>query len=517
MVVLIALFAPWIAPQNPFDPAALDLADARIPPAWLDGGQWRFPLGTDGQGRDLLSVLMYGLRISLLVSVCATLFALVVGVTLGLVSGYVGGRVDNLIMRLADMQLSFPTILVALLIDGLSRSLLPRTMHEQLALVVVIFAIGISTWVQYARTVRGATLVEKNKDYVHAARLIGMGPLRILFQQVLPNVLGSRAGDRDALARPRDPDRGNAELPGPRRAADLAVARHAHPHRQRGALLRRVVGHGNARRLPGRAGAWRSTCSATGCAMSSIPSSSNRAVNDPLLRVRGLRVEIPTRHGVLLALDDVSFAIAPGEVLGFVGESGAGKSLTGMAILGLLEPPGHVAAGEVWLGERRIDTLPPREMRRVRGKDIGAVFQDPLMSLNPLLTIGEQLDETIRTHLPVGARAVIIPGGHAPDKMRMRHAMVDLARDAMEAGKPVAAICHGPQVLISANVLRGRTLTCWPSIAIDVKNAGGLYVDKPVVEDGNLITSRKPDDVPVFSEAIIKALARPVTLARSPQ
>jgi protease I len=103
--------------------------------------------------------------------------------------------------------------------------------------------------------------------------------------------------------------------------------------------------------------------------------------------------------------------------------------------------------------------------------------------------------------------AVVIPGGHAPDKMRMRHAMVDLARDAMEAGKPVAAICHGPQVLISAGSLRGRTLTCWPSIAIDVKNAGGLYVDKPVVEDGNLITSRKPDDVPVFCEAIIRALS----------
>jgi protease I len=102
--------------------------------------------------------------------------------------------------------------------------------------------------------------------------------------------------------------------------------------------------------------------------------------------------------------------------------------------------------------------------------------------------------------------ALVIPGGHAPDRMRLRHAMVDLARDAMQDGKPVAAICHGPQVLISANVLKGRTLTCWPSIAVDVKNAGGLYVDKPVVEDGNLITSRKPDDVPVFSAAIIRAL-----------
>ena len=186
----IALLAPWLAPQNPFDPAALNILDARLPPAWIEGGQARFPLGTDGQGRDLLSVLMYGLRISLLVSFCATLFALAVGVTLGLVSGYAGGWVDQLIMRVADMQLSFPTILVALLIDGLSRAVLPRSLHEQLALLVVIFAIGISTWVQYARTVRGATLVEKSKDYVHAAKLIGMGPLRILFRHVLPNVLG---------------------------------------------------------------------------------------------------------------------------------------------------------------------------------------------------------------------------------------------------------------------------------------------------------------------------------------
>jgi protease I len=108
--------------------------------------------------------------------------------------------------------------------------------------------------------------------------------------------------------------------------------------------------------------------------------------------------------------------------------------------------------------------------------------------------------------------ALVIPGGHAPDKMRMRHAMVDLAREAMDAAKPVAAICHGPQLLISADALRGRTLTCWPSIAVDVKNAGGLYVDKPVVEDGNLITSRKPDDVQVFSEAIVRAVA-----ARTPR
>jgi protease I len=127
---------------------------------------------------------------------------------------------------------------------------------------------------------------------------------------------------------------------------------------------------------------------------------------------------------------------------------------------------------------------------------------------------GKRGDATVTSDLAAGEAsmrdfdALVIPGGHAPDKMRLRHAMVDLARDAMEAGKPVAAICHGAQLLISANALRGRTLTCWPSIAIDVKNAGGLYVDKPVVEDGNLITSRKPDDVPMFGEAIIRALSR---------
>jgi protease I len=131
---------------------------------------------------------------------------------------------------------------------------------------------------------------------------------------------------------------------------------------------------------------------------------------------------------------------------------------------------------------------------------------------------GKRGDTIVTSELAAGAAhmtdfdALVIPGGHAPDKMRMRHAMVDLARDAMRTNKTVAAICHGPQLLISADALRGRTLTCWPSIAIDVKNAGGLYVDKPVVEDGNLITSRKPDDVRVFSEAIVRAVA-----ARTPR
>ena len=189
--VLIAAFAPWLAPQDPFDPAALDLANARIPPVWIEGGETRFPLGTDGQGRDLLSVLMYG-PAHLVAGECLrdAVRAGSVGVTLGLVSGYAGGRLDALIMRLADMQLSFPAVLVALLIDGLSRTLLPHTVHEQLALFVVIFAIGYFDVgpVRAGRARRDAR--RKHKDYVHAARLIGMGPLRILFGTCCPTCSG---------------------------------------------------------------------------------------------------------------------------------------------------------------------------------------------------------------------------------------------------------------------------------------------------------------------------------------
>ena len=185
-----ALFAPWIAPHNPFDLASVSLLDAFTPPAWKTGGNTAFLLGTDDQGRDVLSAILYGARISLAVGVASVLFALVLGVGLGLVSGYVGGRVDAFIMRLADVQLSFPAILIALLIDGVVRLAFPTQAHGTLAVYVLIFAIGISGWVQYARTVRGSTLVEKERDYVHAARVIGRHPIAIMFQHILPNVMG---------------------------------------------------------------------------------------------------------------------------------------------------------------------------------------------------------------------------------------------------------------------------------------------------------------------------------------
>ena len=184
-----SVFAPWVSPHNPFDLATLNLSDARLPPAWQDGGSSTYLLGTDDQGRDLLSALFYGARLSLAVGFASVLLSLVVGVGLGLLSGFVGGKVDAFIMRLCDVMLSFPSILIALLINGVARAMFPNA-QDSLALGVLILAIALTGWVQYARTVRGSTLVERNKEYVQAARVIGVAPLRIMVRHVLPNVMG---------------------------------------------------------------------------------------------------------------------------------------------------------------------------------------------------------------------------------------------------------------------------------------------------------------------------------------
>lgn len=189
VIIAAAVFAPLIAPHDPFNLVSVNLLNANLPPAWLPDGNISFLLGTDNQGRDVLSTILYGSRLSLLVGFAAVSFAMVVGVTLGLISGYMGGRIDGFIMRVADVQLSFPAILIALLVDGVARSLVPRDMRAEIAVYVLIFAIGISEWVQYARTMRSATMVERNKEYVEAARLIGLHPFTILRRHILPNVL----------------------------------------------------------------------------------------------------------------------------------------------------------------------------------------------------------------------------------------------------------------------------------------------------------------------------------------
>lgn len=185
-----SILAPWIAPHQVFDLKTLNLLDAFTPPAWNADGNLRFLLGTDDQGRDVFSTILFGSRISLLVGVAAIILAMIIGVGLGLISGYVGGRVDAAIMRIADVQLSFPAILIALLIDGLARGFLPRRMHDEMAFYVLIVAIALASWVQFARTVRSSTMVEKNKEYVKAARVIGRHPAAIMFKHILPNVMG---------------------------------------------------------------------------------------------------------------------------------------------------------------------------------------------------------------------------------------------------------------------------------------------------------------------------------------
>jgi peptide/nickel transport system permease protein len=187
---LLAIFASLIAVQDPFDPAQLQLMNSRIAPLWTADGQSPFLLGTDEQGRDVLSAILYGLRISLTVGVLGVLLSGALGIVLGLVAGYVGGAVDGLIMRIADVQLTFPAILIALLVNGVVKSLFGNRLDAMQTLAVLVLAIGLSFWVQYARTVRGSVMVEKNKDYVAAAQLIGLPAPVIMLRHVLPNTMG---------------------------------------------------------------------------------------------------------------------------------------------------------------------------------------------------------------------------------------------------------------------------------------------------------------------------------------
>jgi peptide/nickel transport system permease protein len=190
LMIAGSLLAPWIAPHDPFDPASLNLLDVTTPPAWLTGGTWRFLLGTDDQGRDILSAILYGSRLSLAVGFVAVLLAMMLGVTLGLIAGWWGALADTVIMRIADVQLSFPAILIALLIDGIARGVVPRNAQTEIASFVVIAAIALSSWVQYARTVRASTMVERDKEYILAARMIGVHPVKIMLGHLLPNVIG---------------------------------------------------------------------------------------------------------------------------------------------------------------------------------------------------------------------------------------------------------------------------------------------------------------------------------------
>ncbi|MFQ5995291.1 MAG: ABC transporter permease [Acidiferrobacterales bacterium] len=189
LLVIASFSAPLIAPYNPYDPTQIDIMDSEIPPRWLEAGEERFLLGTDAQGRDLLSTILYGTRISLTIGIFAVLLQAFLGITIGLVSGYFGGRLDNFLMRVADIQLSFSTLMVAIIVLAVFQGLFGTELYERLAILMLVLVIGIAEWPQYARTVRASVLAEKRKEYVDAVRVIGLGPARIMFRHILPNTL----------------------------------------------------------------------------------------------------------------------------------------------------------------------------------------------------------------------------------------------------------------------------------------------------------------------------------------
>lgn len=189
-ILIGAVFAPWIAPVNPYDLSSFSLFDGLLPPVWEEGGRPQFLLGTDDQGRDMISSILYGARLSLLIGIAAMAIATVLGVSLGLAAGYYGGRFDAIVMRIADVQLALPAILTALLIDGIARGLLPADVQQELRVWVLTLAIALSLWVNFARTARASTLVQMNKDYVQAAIMMGQRPIRVMFVHIFPNILG---------------------------------------------------------------------------------------------------------------------------------------------------------------------------------------------------------------------------------------------------------------------------------------------------------------------------------------
>ena len=188
-ILICSTFAELIAPYNPFDPVKVSLLDAFTPPVWVDGGSTNFVLGTDQQGRDMLSTMIYGSRISLIVGFASILFAMLLGTFLGVTSGFFGGRYEIIVMRFTDVQLTIPSILMALLVDGIARGFISKSLHNDMAIYVLIFAIGISEWPQFARVTRAATLVEKNKEYILASKIIGLSNFLIMFKHILPNIL----------------------------------------------------------------------------------------------------------------------------------------------------------------------------------------------------------------------------------------------------------------------------------------------------------------------------------------
>jgi peptide/nickel transport system permease protein len=407
-IVLIALLAPVVAPHDPIEQ---NLSKSLRPPFWAGGGSLENPLGTDANGRDLASRLIHGARYSLAISIGAALIGSTLGLITGLVAGYFGNWIDSVLMRLGDIQLAFPFILLAIAILGIS----PDRTALQLTLVM-----GIPGWIIYARVVRSRVLAERKKDYISAARALGARNRRLLWRYVFPSVWQSvlvialldvgylvivestlsflgfgvpppRPSWGAILAEGRQFMTVNPWLPLLPGAAILVTVLSINlvadglgdvldPRASIGALRRQVL------RMP----------------PSARPESVEEVNGQTLLSVRDLRVDFPVGERTIHAVRGVSFDVARGEILGIVGESGSGKSVTALSLIQLLDPPGRVTQGEIVFDGIDLARAAHREVSELRGRRIGMIFQNPASSLNPVLTIGYQMTETITRNSRVG-------------------------------------------------------------------------------------------------------------------
>ena len=346
IIFFCSFFVEFITPYNPFDLSSLSLMEAFTPPSWTEDGLSKFILGTDGQGRDMLSTILYGSRISLIVGFSAIIFSLVLGVFLGLTAGYFGGKYEMIVMRLTDVQLTVPSILMALLVDGIARGIISRELHDEMAIYVLIFAIGISEWPQFARVSRAATLVEKNKDYVSASTIIGVSNIIIMFKHILPNimrpvlVIGTIGLALAIIAEstlsflgvgvpPTTPSLGTLIRLGndflfsgewwitffP--AIFLVIL----------AFFYKFIGRLDERYFK------------------------SKIKKMSFLKIKNLSVDYKMRRETVYAAKEINIEVNKGEILGLVGESGSGKSTVGNSIINLIDEPGKISNGSIILGD----------------------------------------------------------------------------------------------------------------------------------------------------------------------
>jgi peptide/nickel transport system permease protein len=415
-IVFVAALAPVLTPH---DPLRQDLTSTLLPPFWMPRGTLEHPLGTDTLGRDILSRLIHGARNSLVIALCAVLLSAVLGLAAGVLAGFSGGWWDAVIMRLGDMQLAFPFILLAIIVLGINPE--RNAFH-------LIAVLGIPGWILYARVVRSRVLAERHKDYVTAAKAIGASRRRQMWKYVLPSVwrivlviamldFGFIILVEATLSflgfglTPPTPSWGGILADGrknmiiapwlpilPGLAIMLTVLAINLTADGAADVLDPKLKKGLFRRVPRPS---RKTTSNSG---------KDKGLNEPLppgdladesktfLDIRGLSVEFPAENAVVQAVRNVSFSLRRGQILGIVGESGSGKSVTASAIIQLIDPPGRVSSGEIWFKGRALTRISNDEMAKLRGREIGMIFQNPTSSLNPVISIGAQMVETIQQH-----------------------------------------------------------------------------------------------------------------------